>query len=50
MSRIDVQQNKVVATAVKAVGRQMHLLRRRQMDEASAGQRLRPKLALGLSS
>jgi hypothetical protein len=49
MSRIDVQQHEVVATAVEAVGRQVYLLGRRQMDEANAGQRLGSKLTVGLS-
>ena len=39
---------KVHAAAIKPVGRQMHLLRRRQMDEAHAGKRLRTKFAVGL--
>src|ERR1700685_3305908 len=48
MSRIYVQQHKVLATAVEAVGGQVYLLRRRQMDETNTGQRLGSKLAFGL--
>jgi len=48
MSRIDMQQNKVRATAVKAVGGQVHLLWCRQVDEASAGERLGSKLTVNL--
>ena len=45
MSRIDVQQDKVRAAAVEAVGGQMHLLRRRKVDEANAGKGLGTQLA-----
>lgn len=48
MSRIDVQQNKVRATAVKAVGGQVHLLWSREVDEAGAGERLGSKLTVNL--
>lgn len=48
MSRIDVQQNKVRATAVKAVGGQVYLLWSRQVDEASVGERLGSKLTVNL--
>jgi len=43
-----MEQNKVLATAIQPVGRQMHLLRRRQMDEAHAGKRLRSQFAVVL--
>ena|ERR1700761_2060815 len=49
MSRIDVQQDEVIAAAVKAVGGQMHLIRRRKVDEANAGEGLGPELAEILS-
>jgi hypothetical protein len=48
MSRIDVQQNKVSATAVKAVGGQVYLFWCRQVDEANAGERLGSKLTVNL--
>jgi hypothetical protein len=34
---IDMQQHQVVATAEKAVGRQVYLLRSRQVDESVVG-------------
>jgi hypothetical protein len=49
MSRIDVQQDEVGAAAVEAVGGQMNLLRRRQVDEANVAKGLGSKLAPNLS-
>ena len=43
-----MQQHKVLATAVQPVGRQVHLLRRRQVDEADAGEGLGSQFAIAL--
>lgn len=48
MSRIDVQQNKVRTTAVKAISGQVHLLWCRQMDESDARERLGSNFTVNL--
>jgi hypothetical protein len=42
--RIDAQQHKIGSPGIEPVGRQMHLLRRRQVDEPVRAQRIGPML------